>query len=313
VTTPGEGIAVLFTRLAAEMSREQPVPMAIILARLSTFLAPERADSWLATGELLARANQNEAALEAIGRIPSDTLMSERAVPMRAAVLEELDRSEEALELLSRHAQAAASSPEDWVRLGELYRSMERLPDAIGAYDRAIAMVAEPKPEQWYYYFLRGSALEQSGNWARAEADLRQAVSLAPSEPVALNYLGYSLLDRNLKLQEAQTLIGRAVELKPRDGHIVDSLGWAYYRTGQYDRAVDALERAIRDVPGDPTINEHLGDAYWQVGRKLEARFRWRAALDSEPTDEQRARLSSKLEAGLELAASGERSKPRRK
>ena len=97
-------------------------------------------------------------------------------------------------------------------------------------------------------------------------------------------------------------MIRKAVQLRPRSGFIVDSLGWAYYRLGEYDNAVRELERAVQLMPGDPTINDHLGDAYWQVGRKLEATFQWRIALAAKTPPDNPEIIEQKLKQGLEPA-----------
>src|SRR3546814_661180 len=122
------------------------------------------------------------------------------------------------------------------------------------------------------------------GDWGRAEPDLRKAMELAPDQAVVLNYLGYALLDRNLNLDEAQRLIEKASALRPRDGAITDSLAWVYFQRGDFLRAIALLEQAVQVAPAEPTINEHLGDAYWRIGRKYEARYSWRAAIDRKST-----------------------------
>ena len=94
-------------------------------------------------------------------------------------------------------------------------------------------------------------------------------------------------------------MLVRAVELRPNDGYIVDSLGWVYYRLGHYEDAVTFLERAVELRPQDPVINDHLGDAYWQVGRKQEARFQWRRSLSFEPEADQVPVINAKIERGL--------------
>ena len=99
-------------------------------------------------------------------------------------------------------------------------------------------------------------------------------------------------------------MIEKAVELRPDDGYIVDSLGWAHYRMGDYEAAVEKLEKAIELVPEDPTINDHLGDAYWRIGRLVEARYQWRRALQFGPQEDEIKPIEAKLEHGLNAAAS---------
>ena len=125
---------------------------------------------------------------------------------------------------------------------------------------------------------------------------MKKALELYPDQPHVLNYLGYSWIDQGINLDDGMRMIRRAVEQRPDDGYIVDSLGWAYFRIGNYDEAVKNLERAVELKPDDPTINDHLGDAYWKVGRKLEARFQWSHARDLKPEPEisPRSRRSSK-------------------
>ena len=114
-----------------------------------------------------------------------------------------------------------------------------------------------------------------------------------------LNYLGYSWIDQGINLDEGMRMIRRAVEQRPDDGYIVDSLGWAYYRIGNYDEAVKQLERAVELKPEDPTINDHLGDAYWKIGRTLEANFQWSHARDLKPEPEDLVKIEQKLATGL--------------
>ena len=151
---------------------------------------------------------------------------------------------------------------------------------------------------------------ERLGDWSGAEADLRAALQRAPDEPVVLNYLGYSLLDRGITGAEPAALIGRAAKLRPGDGGITDSLGWSQFRAGRFADAVVTLEKAAALEPGDPAIIDHLGDAYWQTGRRIEARFRWQAALALDPDTKLQAALKQKLAVGLDaalaLAASGQ-------
>src|SRR6266536_2211200 len=104
---------------------------------------------------------------------------------------------------------------------------------------------------------------------------------------------------QGIDLDEGMHMIKRAVEQRPDDGYIVDSLGWAFYRISKHDEAVKNLERAVELKPEDPTINAHLGDAYWKVGRTLEAQFQWSHARDRKPEPEDLKKIEEKLKAGL--------------
>lgn len=170
-----------------------------------------------------------------------------------------------------------------------------------------------PSGADWSLFYVRGIAYERSNQWEKSEADLKEALKLSPDQPMVMNYLGYSWIDKNQNLEEGVKLIKRAVELKPDDGYIVDSLGWAYYRMGKYDDAVLQLERAVELRPQDPVMNDHLGDAYWRVGRKIEAGFQWTHAKDLKPEPADLAKIEAKLKDGLpdapktDSAAAGEK------
>jgi Flp pilus assembly protein TadD len=157
----------------------------------------------------------------------------------------------------------------------------------------------QPEKNQWLLYYYRGIANERGKNWPGAEHDLKKALELNPDQPLVLNYLGYSWVDQGVNLDEAFRMLRRAVDLKGRDGYIVDSLGWAYYRLGRYDEAVNELEKAIDLKPSDPVINDHLGDAYWRVGRRLEAQFQWNHARDLGADPEDMPRILDKIKNGL--------------
>ncbi len=105
-------------------------------------------------------------------------------------------------------------------------------------------------------------------------------------------------------------MIKRSVEQRPDDGYIVDSLGWAYYRLGNYDEAVKNLERAVELKPVDPTINDHLGDVYWKVDRMLEAKFQWSHARDLKPETDELAKIEQKLKVGLQDDVKPQQSNP---
>ncbi len=185
------------------------------------------------------------------------------------------------------------------IALGNIQRGRKEFADCADTYSKAIDTVPTPEKSNWVMFYFRGICYERSHQWPAAEADMKKALELFPDQPLVLNYLGYSWVDQGVHLDEGMDMIRRAVEQRPDDGYIVDSLGWAYFRTGNYDEAVKNLERAVELKPDDPTINDHLGDAYWRVGRTLEAHFQWSHAKDLKPEPEDLPKIEAKLKDGL--------------
>jgi len=162
----------------------------------------------------------------------------------------------------------------------------------------AVVILTGPNAEDDVVAALEAGALGYLAKSA-PRSDFLAALDLEPDQPLVMNYLAYSWVEQKQNLERAQEMLRRAVELRPSDGYIVDSLGWVYYRLGKYEQAVGELERAVELRPQDPTINDHLGDAYWRVGREREARFQWLRALGLEPGEEETPVIEQKLEEGL--------------
>jgi Flp pilus assembly protein TadD len=183
--------------------------------------------------------------------------------------------------------------------LGNVLRGHKKFAECADVYSKGVATIARPEKANWVIFYFRGICYERSKQWPKAEADLKKALELFPDQPHVLNYLGYSWIDQGINLDDGMTMIKSAVQQRPDDGYIVDSLGWAYYKLGNYEEASKNLERAIELKPEDPTINDHLGDAYWRVGRVLEAKFQWAHARDLKPDPEDLPKIEEKLKAGL--------------
>ena len=147
---------------------------------------------------------------------------------------------------------------------------------------------------------FRGIIYERLKRWPEAEADFKRVLKLVPDDVDTLNYLGYTWVDRGENLTEAFDMIREAVKQQPQSGAFVDSLGWAHYKLGEYDKARENLEKAVALSPSSATIIDHLGDVYWKLGRKREAEFQWKRALEFDPTDEERATIEIKLDKGLD-------------
>lgn len=307
IATPAAGMAELLGRMALDLNGQEVPQLALSFARLATFLAPESAEAWLIAADLLAGQGRHEAALAALAKIARDDVFAATAADRRMTVLVEADRIDEALAEARRATDEVPGAIDNWTRLGDILSQAQRHAEAASAYAKALDLAragAEAQHPLWALWLLRGSALTQSGDWTRGKAALQEAHRLAPDQPVVLNFLGYSQLERRENLAEAEKLISEASRLQPDDAAITDSLGWAHYVRGDLAKAIGLLERAARGQPADAAIAEHLGDAYYSAGRRYEARYAWQAAL-THAQGKAADRLRSKIDAGLrpDLAA----------
>ena len=150
-----------------------------------------------------------------------------------------------AILVLEKLKQRQPKNAENFIRLGDIYRSQKDWVEAIYAYNTAINLINRDSKSDWILYYSRGVALEQSGQWDMAEADFIKALELAPTQPFIMNYLGYAWTEQGINLKKAEQLIRKAVSLRPKDGYITDSLGWVLYQTSRFDEAVPILELSL--------------------------------------------------------------------
>jgi Flp pilus assembly protein TadD len=303
VTRPQEGIALMLLRVSTDLARERALSPAISFSRLATLVEPSMPDAWIVTADTLLRADKPDLALAALEPVPATAPWDLLADVRRVGILAAQGDHDAANRIATRLAARPDAGPEDWSRLADVARQAGRNADAAANYGKALALLPpEPGPVHAQLWFLRGSANEVAGNWADAEPDLRRAVEQEPDNALYLNYLGYSLLDRRLKLPEARDLIARAYKTAPENGAIIDSMGWAEYVSGNYREAVQLLEKARAAEPADPTVADHLGDALWQAGRRFEARHAWASAAALSPEPKLATALAHKLDYGLDVA-----------
>lgn len=220
-----------------------------------------------------------------------------------ARLLARQEKYDEAVAVLQNLIKKKSESHLPYLDLGDTYMLAKRYPQAIEAYTQALDKISGTQRRGgWMIYYSRGTAYERNNQWDKAEDDFLHALLLNPDQPLTLNYLGYSWLERGKNVEQAKEMLERALLKASQSGSIADSLGWAYYLTKEYDKAVTILEIAVALDAGSGVINDHLGDAYWRSGRKREARFQWRKALDLNDDfaagDRDRVRL--KLDKGLD-------------
>jgi Flp pilus assembly protein TadD len=223
-------------------------------------------------------------------------------------VLEEMGRGDEALAHLRAVVNEHPDNVDAIIALAGLQRAHKQFAEAAKTYSTVLDAAPFNARGDWLVWYFRGISYERSKQWPLAEADFKKALTLNPDQPLVMNYLGYSWVDQNTNLDAAFTMLRKAVDLRPKDGYVIDSLGWAYYRLGNYDEALRQLERAIAFKPGDSTINDHLGDIYWKLGRTLEAHFQWNHARDLKPEPEDLPAILNKIDNGLDHAAAGNES-----
>jgi tetratricopeptide (TPR) repeat protein len=299
VETPQAGAAEALYGLGASIGRRGGEDLALIYLQLALYLEPTYPMALLSLGDLYEQLKKPDLAIKAYERIPANSVLARNAQIQMAVDLDALDRTDEAKKLLERAIAERPHDTEAIVELGNIQRARKNFADCGETYGKAIDNVPNPEKGNWVMFYFRGICYERSHQWPSAEADMKKALSLYPDQPLVLNYLGYSWVDQGIHLDEGMDMIRRAVDQRPDDGYIVDSLGWAYYRIGNYDEAVKNLERAVELKPEDPTINDHLGDAYWRVGRTLEAHFQWSHAKDLNPDPEELPKIEAKLKEGL--------------
>jgi tetratricopeptide (TPR) repeat protein len=249
--------------------------------------------------DALTDERQFIAALAELDQVRADDPLAGLAGLRRAQLLDRLDRPEEAIAVFRGVATAYPGAAQPYVRLGDMLRARGRWADAVTAYDDAIRRVPSPTASSWPLFYARGIALERSGNWPAAETDFRRALELSPEQPYVLNYLGYTWVERGEHIVEARRMLERAVALRPQDGNIADSLGWALFKMGDIAGAIRWMERAVELEPRNSVVNDHLGDVYWVAGRQREAQFQWRRALALGPEGDEGPKIEAKIRNGL--------------
>ena len=312
ISSSVEGAAKVFYLLGGARARPGEEILPLIYMQFAHFLVPKDDTIAYALGDSFGAVGQSERAIGYFDLVSPDSPLRDRAMIKKAFNLETAGNTEEAIKTLNVLLKDGKAELDALNSLGVLLRVKKRWPEAIEVYSKAIQQIGSPTAADWSLFHGRGICYERNKQWPEAEADLKTALSFLPDNPrlgpvnaynraQVLNYLAYSWVDRDLHIDEAFPMLQRAVDLTgARDGYIVDSLGWAYYRQGKYDQAVVELERALALKSSDPVINDHLGDAYWKVGRKLEAQFQWNHARDLKPEPEDLAVILKKIENGFD-------------
>ena len=298
IDTPAAGFAELLVGLAVTLSQGNDRAFPLALVQVARHAAPANSEATILLGLLLDRHGREPDALAAVETVPANDPFIDDARDLAARLLLDAKRGPEALARTSQVAALPSASAIDHGRHGNVLDELGRHAEAAEAYGRAAAIAArEGGTNLWTWHLLRAAQLDEVDRWPEARAELEKGLALAPDQPLLLNYLGYSSLERGENLDEAEKMIRRALELRPGDASITDSLGWALYKRGRLPEAIEALSKAAADESAETEIHEHLGDALYRAGRRYEARFAWRAALLT-AEEEETKRIEAKIASG---------------
>ncbi|MEM9571675.1 MAG: tetratricopeptide repeat protein [Pseudomonadota bacterium] len=295
-----EGTALAFYVATAPQANQNYGDVAAVYFAMAVYLDPNLDSAKALWADTLDQAGRREDAIAILESIPATSVHHTSAQGQLAWALRREGRNDEALDI-ARQTLARTDNRNIRVQLADLLQSLDRDGEAEETFTDVIEADEANGEYDWRIYFARGGARERLGEWPPAENDLQTAMNLNPNDPTIMNYLGYSWIDRGINLDEGLSLIEGALRLDPNNGAITDSLGWAYYKLGNYERAIFYLERATELAPDISEILDHLGDAYWQVGRFKEAGFQWERALKYAATEAEITLLQSKLKSGLAM------------
>ena len=233
--------------------------------------------------------------------IKKDSEMYYPAQMKKANNLTSNEKYDEAIVVLKKLLKSNPKNFQILFNLGDALRISDKQEEAIKYYNQAIDAIFYESEKYWPVYYALAVSYDKNNEWLKAEQSLEKALELSNRHPQVLNYLGYSWLKNDTNIDKAVSYIVEAYEKEPNDGVIIDSLGWVYFKTGDYTNAIIYLEKASELNPQNAIISDHLGDAYWCGGRKNEAIFQWKQALNQKEEKEELnlKKVKNKIKNGL--------------
>ncbi|WP_312217501.1 tetratricopeptide repeat protein [Brevundimonas sp.] len=287
-----QGAALALKTAADQAIAQRALEFGVVYLRLALNLDPTDENRFL-IGQTLQQAELEPAARAALAQVGRQDIELYAAARVQSALSFEKDgQAEQALAELNRAVEARPNEASIAYLLAGQLVQMSRFQEAVTVLNGPLLATAD---QGFEVNFLRGAAYEALDRKPEAEAELWAALQKQPNNPTVLNYLGYLWVDSGTRVEQGAEMIARAFAADPSDGNIQDSLGWAQYRRGQFDVAVETLEQAVAKEPANAEINDHLGDAYWAVGRQREAGFQWNRVLTLDVEAERKAEVEAKL------------------
>jgi tetratricopeptide (TPR) repeat protein len=271
---------------------------------MALHLDPDFAPARMMLADALNEQERTADAIAVLREIPDGSPWAASARLQEAWLDDKLQHPAEALAAADT-ALAASRRRDILVGAADLYRLNRNFPKAEALYGEVLRADMASGRQDWRILFARASTREAAGNWKDAETDLLAAIAIEPDRPELQNFLGYGWVNRSERVKEGMELIRKAAAARPDQGYIIDSLGWAHFKLGQFSDAVENLERAAELSPSDADVLDHLGDAYWRTGRETEAAFEWRRSLQLGPEPQREAALHEKIDHGLPAIPAG--------
>ncbi len=293
-----QGIGVVFFN-SPSMIRGLRPELLHLMFQLAAITSPNLHEINFMLANLLTSLEDYDKSIEVYKEIPTKHYLGEYASIQISNLYSLEDNNKEAIEQLERFLKINKTF-DGFLSLGNYYRYDSKWKQAAKAYQKAIDLGSDIDNQNlWEAYFKFGIVNERSDNWNEAENNFLKALELYSDQPDVLNYLGYSYIDMDTNMAVAKGMIEKALQQKPNDPYIVDSMAWYYFKTGDYEEAKSLLEYAIDLMPYDPIINDHYGDALWKLGQNVEARFHWSKALELDPEEETIAGIKIKILKGI--------------
>ena len=293
-----QGIGIVFFN-SPSMIRDLKAELIHLMFQLASITSPNLHEINFMLASLLTSFEDYDRSIEVYKEIPINHYLGEYASIQISNLYSLEDNNKEAIEQLQIFLKTNKTF-DGFLSLGNYYRYDSEWKEAAEAYQNAIDLGSDINNQNlWEAYFRVGIVYERSDNWNKAESHFLKALELYSDQPDVLNYLGYSYIEMDINIDEAKEMIEKALQQKPNDPYIIDSMGWYYFKTGAYEEAKSLLEYAIDLMPYDPIINDHYGDALWKSGKSVEARFHWSKALELDPEEETIADIKIKILKGI--------------
>ena len=205
-----------------------------------------------------------------------------------AQIISEEENDDKSLKYIEDNiSDLKQKSPKILFDLANIYKNFENYKIAIDYYTQVLNQIDKNSNMYADVLYRRGGTYERLKNYSKADKDLLMSLKIRPDHAYTLNYLSYSWLERNIKIEQAMKMLMRAYELRENDPYITDSVGWGYYLIGDFINAEKYLRKAVELMPDDPIVNDHYGDVLWQLDRKLQAKYFWEHVLELEDTEEE--------------------------